>query len=241
MIASTPSVLTLEGGTHNVHAPPFDFLQKTFLPLINLMGPRVSIELERYGFYPPGGGRFTALIEPAAKLEPLELIERGEIHAVRARALVVNLPPSIAERELGVVRQKLGWSGEQLQIETSNNAYSAGNVVMLEIESLHLTELFASVAERGVRAEIVAERACAEAESYLATDAPVGEHLADQLLIPLALAGRGSFVTNSIPLHTTTNIKVIKQFLDVEFRVTPLGDKWRIEVCHSPIRERSFL
>lgn len=231
MIAAAPSRLTLEGGTHNVHAPPFEFLKKTFLPLVNRTGPRVFIELERYGFYPPGGGKFHVTIEPAASRNRVDLQERGEIHAQRARALVVNLPPSIAERELNVIREKLQWSDEQLQIETSSNAYSPGNVLTIEIESEHLTEIFTGIGERGVRAEAVAERAVKEAEQYLAHDAPVGFHLADQLLIPLILAGGGSYLTGPLSLHTTTNIEVIKKFLAIEISVEEVGgEMWKVEL-----------
>ncbi|MBD0326773.1 MAG: RNA 3'-terminal phosphate cyclase [Pyrinomonadaceae bacterium] len=223
MIAAAPSLLKLEGGTHNVHAPPFEFLQKTFLPLINRIGPQVNIELERYGFYPPGGGKFSVYIEPAAELRPLNLTARGEILARRARALVVNLPPSIGERELAVIRERLDWSDDELRVETSQNAYSPGNVLTIEIESEQLTEVITGMGERGVRAETVAERAAAEAQRYLATDAPVGEHLADQLLIPLALAGGGSYLTSPLSLHTTTNIEIVKKFLPVEIAVDEMA------------------
>jgi len=82
-----------------------------------------------------------------------------------------------------------------------------------------------------VRAEVVAERAADEARAYLETDAPVGEHLADQLLIPFALAGGGSYMTGPLSLHTTTNIEVIKMFLDVEITVTQTNDDvWKIEI-----------
>lgn len=235
MIAGAPSTLAFEGGTHNVHAPPYEFISKTFLPLVNRMGPRVSAELERYGFYPPGGGRFHVLVEPAGSaLAPLHLLARGEIRARRARALVVKLPPLIGERELTVVREELGWNeedGDELRVETTTNALSPGNVLTLEIESEHLTEVFTGIGERGVRAEIVAERAAAEAHAYLETGAPVGEHLADQLLIPLALARGGSYTTGQPSLHTTTNIEVIKMFLDVEIKAEQTDrDVWKIEV-----------
>jgi RNA 3'-terminal phosphate cyclase (ATP) len=234
MIASAPSTLVFEGGTHNVHAPPYEFIVKTFLPLVNRMGARVTTELMRYGFYPPGGGSFRARVEPASKLRPLELLTRGEIRARRARALVVKLPPAIGERELGVVSEQLGWgesAGDELRVETSQNASSPGNVLTLEIESEHLTEVFTGIGERGVRAETVAERASAEARAYLDTDAPVGEHLADQLLIPYALAGGGSYTTGQPSLHTTTNIEVIKMFLDVEISARPSDSGvWKIEV-----------
>ena len=231
MIAKGPSRLSLEGGTHNVHAPPFEFLEKTFLPLVKRLGPRVTLNLERYGFYPPGGGRFNVSIEPESVLQRLDLNERGETVAEVARALVVKLPPSIGERELAVIREKMGWSDDQLRVETSNNALSPGNVLTIEIESEHLTEVITGMGERGVRAETVAERAVEEAQQYMANGAPVGAHLADQLLIPLALAGAGSYTTGPLSLHTTTNIQVIQKFLDVEISTTQVGEQtWKIEV-----------
>ncbi|MCA1564556.1 MAG: RNA 3'-terminal phosphate cyclase [Acidobacteria bacterium] len=234
MIAPAPSTLVFEGGTHNVHAPPYEFIVKTFLPLVNRMGARVTTELVRYGFYPPGGGRFHARVEPAGTLRPLDLLTRGEIRARRARALVVKLPPAIGERELAVVSEQLGWgarAGDELRVETSQNASSPGNVLTLEIESEHLTEVFTGVGERGVRAETVAERAAGEARAYLDTGAPVGEHLADQLLIPFALAGGGSYATGQPSLHTTTNIEVIKMFLDVRITAKRTGGcVWKIEI-----------
>ena len=149
----------------------------------------------------------------------------------RARALVVNLPQSIAERELGVVREMMKWNDEQLQLEISTNAYSPGNVLTIEIESEVVTEIITGVGERGVRAETVAERAVKEAERYLDISAPVGVHLADQLLIPLALAGGGSYLTGPLSLHTTTNIEIIKRFLDVDITAELVSDeRWRIEV-----------
>jgi RNA 3'-terminal phosphate cyclase (ATP) len=219
MIASAPSVLRFEGGTHNVHAPPYDFLERTFLPLVSRMGPQILIELGRYGFYPPGGGRFDVFIEPATHRFQLELTERGRILAKRARALVVNLPASMAERELTVVKEKMALSDKQLQPEISDNAISRGTAVMIEIQSEHLTEVFTRIGERGVRAEIIAEQAADEALDYLRAQAPVGEYLADQLLIPLALCSGGNFATTRVSLHTQTNIEVIRKFLDIDIRV----------------------
>ena len=231
MIAREPSLVTLEGGTHNKHAPPFDFLEKTFLPLVRRTGPKVEIDLVRYGFYPPGGGKLTVLIEPTGERGRLDINERGEIRRRLARALCVRLPPSVGERELAVVRERLGWDGDELRVGTTKNAVSPGNVLTLEMEGESLTELFTGVGERGVRAETVAERAVAEVERYLADGAPVGEHLADQLLIPLALAGGGSYVTGEPSPHTTTNVEIVKKFLDVEITAERVSERqWRIEV-----------
>ena len=231
MIADGPSLLLFEGGTHNVMAPPFEFIQKSFLPLVNRTGPTVTVELQRYGFYPPGGGRFNVYVEPARRLKRLDLVERGAILSERARALVVNLPPHIGERELAVASEQLGWMPDQLDLETSTNAISAGNVFTISVESESLTEVFTGIGERGVRAETIAERVATEVARYLSIDAPVGEHLADQLLIPLALSGGGSYLTGPLSLHTTTNIEVVKKFLPVEITTTQLTEEvWKVEV-----------
>jgi RNA 3'-terminal phosphate cyclase (ATP) len=223
------SHLTLEGGTHNPFAPPFDFLAKAFLPLLVRMGARIETTLERYGFYPAGGGRFEIDITPAPQLEPIELNERGKILDRRATALVAHLPRHIAERELGVVHKKLSWPWDWLEAESIENSPGPGNIITLEIESENVTEVFTGFGERSVAAEAVADQAVVAARRYLASDVAVGEHLADQLLLPMALARGGSFTTVPPSRHTTTNIEIIRKFLDVEIRAEQMTNRsWKI-------------
>jgi RNA 3'-terminal phosphate cyclase (ATP) len=231
LTADGPSSLTLEGGTHNPHAPPIDFLEKAFLPLINRMGPTVNVTLERAGFYPAGGGRFVVKVQPAAKLLPLHVPERGEIKRRLAKAVVAALPGEIAKRELQKVEKMLGWSGEQLQIRQLPNEWGPGNLLTLEIESEHVTEVFTGFGMKAVTAEAVADQAVQQTRRYLAAKIPVGESLADQLLLPLALAGAGSFMTHSPSRHTKTNIEVITRFLPVRVALAEISrDVWRVEI-----------
>jgi len=231
MCAPGPTVAVFEGGTHNPLAPPFDFLQRAFLPLIARMGPKVTATLERPGFYPAGGGRFTVEIEPVGKLAPLELMERGEIRSRRARALIASLPPHIATRELEVVAAKLGWEQSALQLETIEGSRGPGNVLLIEVESDHVTELVTSFGEKGVRAEQVATQAVEQVRRYLAAGVPVGEHLADQLLLPLAMAGGGGFRTLSLSRHATTQIETLRRFLGVAVQTEELGrDDVRVRI-----------
>ncbi len=230
LVAHGPSTLILEGGTHNPYAPPFDFLAKAFLPLVARMGPQVEAVLERPGFYPAGGGCIRVHVSPAPSLGRLELLERGEIRRKLARAVVSNLPRNIADRELACVRDLLGWDRESLQVEETAS-HGPGNLLMLEVESERLTEVFTAFGERGIRAEDVGRAAVDEARDYLASGAPVGPHLADQLLLPMAMAGGGSFRTVAPTRHTLTNIEVLKMFLEIEVRVEKEGrGVWRIEL-----------
>ncbi|HEY9423046.1 MAG TPA: RNA 3'-terminal phosphate cyclase [Thermoanaerobaculia bacterium] len=220
--ASGPTTVTIEGGTHNVMAPPFEFLERAFLPLIRRMGAHVEAHLERPGFYPAGGGRITARIEPVPRLSGLHVLERGEVFGLRATALISSLPRHIAERELHHIQREAGWDSSSLEIREVESA-GPGNVLLLEVESEALTEVFAGFGERGVRAEEVADRVLREMDRYLAAGVPVGEHLADQLLLPLALAGSGSFATLPLSLHATTQIDLIPRFLNVGIAVEEAG------------------
>ena len=229
--ADGPSTLELEGGTHNPLAPPFDFLERVFAPLLARMGAKLELALDRPGFFPAGGGRFTARIEPARELRPLELEERGALVARRARALVANLPAKIGAQELEVARRRLGWRENECAVLVVERSTGPGNALLLEVEFAHVTELVTGFGEKDVRAATVAERAAKELERYLACDAPVGEHLADQLVLPLALARGGSFVTGEPSSHLATNLQVVERFVDARFEVEDLArGRWRVSV-----------
>jgi RNA 3'-terminal phosphate cyclase (ATP) len=231
LTAAGPSTLTLEGGTHNPASPPFEFLARTFLPLLGRIGPQVQATLERPGFYPAGGGRLRVAITPSAKLAPLALEQRGKITRQRARAVVSNLPRAIAEREIARMARRLDWPATAFAIEEVAST-GPGNIVMIEIETEALTEVMVGFGEKGVRAESVADAAVDQVRPYLASDVPVGSHLADQLVLPLALAGDGHFRTLPPTQHTRTQLEVIPQFLDgVRPRLTEQPDgSWRFDV-----------
>lgn len=228
LVASEPSTVVLEGGTHNPAAPSFDFLVRSFLPLVARMGARVDAELQRPGFAPAGGGRVVFDIHPVQKLGPLELTERGSAVSMRARAIVANLPFDIARREADVIGAKTGWS--DVRGETIRGAVGPGNVVTLEVVSEQVTEVVTAFGRRGVRAEAVAAEAADEMQRYLDSNAAVGEHLADQLLLPMAIGGGGVFTAVRATPHTTTNAAVLAKFLPARVHFEEEGARCRIAV-----------
>ena len=228
--ADGPSTLTLEGGTHNPWAPPFDFLQRAFLPVIRRMGPKIEATLVRPGFYPAGGGQFDVTIEPRPVLRRLDLLERGEIVRQSARAVVSRLPLAIALREIKTVRDQISLPDDCVTAE-SVDSQGPGNCVTIEIQSEQITEVFTGFGQKGVAAEKVAAGAAQQARQYLKAGVPVGQQLADQLLIPVALAGGGSFRTLAPSRHTSTNLEVLRRFLDVEIRTEQLSPEvWQISI-----------
>jgi RNA 3'-terminal phosphate cyclase (ATP) len=224
LLAEGESNLILRGGTHNPLAPPFDFLAKSYLPLVNRLGPTVEAWLVRPGFYPAGGGEIAVRIQPARQLGRLELTDRGEIRAHRVRVLLANLPRHIAERECRTIAQHTGWSEDCFAIEERSEAYGPGNVVIIELEAENVTEVCTSFGLRGVKAEEVAMEALREAEEYFAAGVPVGRHLADQIMLPLGIgayfvSGGGAFSTMALSAHATTHLEILRHFLGLDAKV----------------------
>lgn len=240
LCAAGRSRLVVSGGTHNPLAPPIDFLERAYLPLVRRCGPDVQLSLERAGFYPAGGGRFSVEVSPVAALAPLTLDDRGELVTRRAVARVARLPRRIAERELRVVGDELGWPAHALIVEELPETWGPGNVVFIELGFEHVTDVVTGFGEKGVPAETVAQRAIAEARRMLDSGAAVGEHLADQLLLILAIAGGGAFTTVRPSGHTVTQAEIVQKFLPVRIDLQERGDDlWRIEVADRSPADRA--
>ena len=214
-----PSTLRLEGGTHNPMAPPFEFIDRVFLPALRTLGVEASVSLVTPGFAPAGGGVIECLIQPCAALGSLDLTERGEPGEPRIRVKTRHLPLAIAERMLKAANEVL--PSRDIAVEDCDDGPGAGICCWVETDLGDRCELTSSVGERGVSAERVGQRAAKTMRDFLNSGAPVGRHLADQLLLPMALAGRGQFLTVAPDNHVPTNISVIGKFLPVSFSLHP--------------------
>ena len=165
---------------------------------------------------------------------------RGEILRRSARAVVSRLPLEIAQREVKTIQRRMSLAEDRVTAETVDSP-GPGNCVTVEIQSREITEVFTGFGQKGVPAKKVAAGVVAQAQRYLAAGIPVGEHLADQLLIPIALAGGGSFRTLAPSPHTETNIDVLRRFLDVEIRSEELSpDAWQITLEKPAAKDSSM-
>jgi RNA 3'-terminal phosphate cyclase (ATP) len=230
LIANGPSTVRVTGGTHNKAAPPCEFLQRVFLPLLMRIGANVRLELRSHGFYPRGGGQIVAHIEPFHARNALQLHERGALQRTYAEALVAALPIHIAQRELEVIGRELNWNAADLLLRGLPNDVGPGNVVTLTAEHEHVSEVITGFGERSVRSETVAGTAATEMRAYLESTAPVGEHLADQLLLPMALANGGSFTTMVASQHLRSNALVVEKFTGRRVVIEPVRGGYRVSI-----------
>lgn len=237
ILATDESKVTVEGGTHNPMAPPFEFLERAYLPIINAMGPEVSIELLRHGFYPKGGGKVQAVVRPSKSLQGIVLDESGDLKLRSANACLSRLPMHIAEREISKLKQLLKWKSNECHAHDFD-AICEGNYAFVELKYDQVTEVFSAIGARGKPAESVARELAEEVQEYLSWNVPVGRHLADQIMLPMAIGAwqarqaatppmhrvGGSFITGPLTDHSRTHIDVIKAFMDINIRVESIDD-----------------
>ncbi len=232
-LAKGRSIVTFEGGTHNGLSPSLCFLQRSYLPLLNKMGVNCQVTVSRVGFNPAGGGKWQLMIEPTQNLKPLHLSESGKSYALSAEnckinALMSQLPQTIAQREIATAQKTLNWQDAQQTI-TEVEAMGSGNSFQLSIVGDSHESLFEVTGQLGTSAERVAKRCAGQVRKFIHSQAAVEEHLADQLLLLMALAGSGSYTTTKPSLHTITNIEVIKQILGVNISVEQQNKElWKI-------------
>jgi RNA 3'-terminal phosphate cyclase (ATP) len=223
------SNIILEGGTHNNFAPPYDFIEKSFIKILNKLGFNIKTNIESYGFYPVGGGKFHVDIQIASKINKLNLLERGKLLSKKAVAMSANIPEIVNKKEIDLLKQKLNWNNDDIT-EIKVNSPGHGNAVIIIVEFENITEVFTGFGAKNITSLQVVNEAVTHYEAYKVCNAPVGTYLADQLLLPLALNNGGEYLATDISLHTKTNIEIIKKFLDVKIEINEINKCFHISI-----------
>ncbi len=225
MTAPQASKLILEGGTHNPFAPPFDFLEHSFLPLINRMGPNITVTLEQFGFFPAGGGRLTLSVEPASTLDAINILSQDAVESREATIISCQLPPEIPKRQKRMLRNKLNWLDSEVGVRNIRRSSGPGNVAIASLRMPSHTEVFSGFGGPHTPSSKVIENLVSQVREYQSSDAPIGEYLADQLMLPCALArGDSSYNAVKASSHAITNQAAIESFLSKRIEITKAED-----------------
>ncbi|UCE17414.1 MAG: RNA 3'-phosphate cyclase [Gemmatimonadota bacterium] len=215
------SRVMIRGGTHVEWSPPVHYLLHVFLPTVLKMGAHGSMNLTRWGWYPKGKGTVTIDVEPLQELIPVHLEQRGALEALRGLSVSSKLPMMISKRQRRKGDQLLREAGYDAQIRMFETPASCpGTIFFLWAEFENSRAGFSTLGRRGRPAEEVAGSTVRQFLEFMDSGAAVDEHLADQLVIYMALAqGQSSIVTSRITQHLLTCIWVVEQFLPVKFEV----------------------
>ena len=232
-LAPGASRLRISGGTHVPLSPCFHYLDWHWRDMLARLGIPFDLHLTRAGFYPPGGGELQAAIPGGARIQGLDLQRRGRLLELRGLSAVASLPLEIAERQRSQALRRLRGLDPQAGIELESlPAASPGTLLVLFARFEQGQACFTALGARGKRAERVADEAVDELFRFLATEGAVDRWLADQLLLPLALApGASSLRTSEVTLHLLTQAEVIRAFLPVSIDIEGrLGDSGTVHI-----------
>jgi|Deesub1362A_J573_1020465.scaffolds.fasta_scaffold00886_12 RNA 3'-terminal phosphate cyclase (ATP) len=208
--------LTITGGTDVKWSPTVDYFSNVFLKALN---KKVELKVIRRGLYPVGGGRVQITVEPSEFkrvriLKPLE--ER-----IKGVSLCSRLPIHVAERQKRSALEILG----DADIEVLNpDAPSPGSSITIWKGYKGACEL----GEKGRPAEEVGRRCAEILKEELMNSGATDYHLADQLIIYMALGGSSEITTSKISDHTKSAIWVVEKFLDVKFEIERVEDYFLI-------------
>jgi RNA 3'-terminal phosphate cyclase (ATP) len=215
--AKNPVHLVLTGGTFNPKAPAFPFLDMTWRAHLAALGMPLDLTMPSAGFYPRGGGRLEAWIEPA-KPNAIEQTTRAELRTVRGIAGVSNLREDIARRMRNRAIERLSAHGISAEVDLVTwPSLGQGAAIALTAEyDDAVPATFVGLGERGKTSEAVSDDAVDQLLAFESiAHAAVDPHSADQILLPLALApGRSEFTVSEVTEHLRTNANTIRAFLD---------------------------
>ena len=216
-VAGTSRV-AVTGGTHVPHSPSYHFLAQHWTAAVARLGLTPRFELVRGGFYPPGGGEIRAEVVPWARPAGLTLENRGalvEVVGTSGAREPGKGPGDLARRQADAARERL-WEARRIESRwdiASLAAASPGSFLLVEAVFEHSRAAFGFLGERGVRPEVLGDRAARTLLAFLDTEAAVDPHLADQLAVPIALGGGGGRVsTSAVTPHLETVAAVISLF-----------------------------
>jgi len=189
LFGKIPSEIQITGGTHVPWSPSFHYLKAVFLPALKQMGGEVSLEIDQWGWYPKGGGMVRAFIRNRQGLKAVNLSNRGKLLDLHLLSAVSNLPLHIAERQRDQALKRIEYLGLRPTVSIENvPSPGQGTVLFLTAQFEGSVGGFTSLGRKGKRAEQVADDACNEFIKFLDSKGVVDIHLADQLVLYMALA-----------------------------------------------------
>ncbi len=224
-----------KGGTDVRNAPTINFLKHVLLSLLERMGLKTSLTVQKYGYYPKGMGEALLEVQPCDRLASLRLEEFGAIEQLEGVSVCTFLKDRrVAERQAKAANQHLRTQGYEARIRVVNdrsNPFQKGSSIVLWAESNTDALLGGdAIGELRKSSEAVGREAAENLLREVRTRATVDVHLADMLVPYVALAdGNSIYLTRAVTEHLETNIWLVQEIMGVKFRVTRVGDLYRIE------------
>ncbi len=221
----------ISGGTNVMWAPPIDSYQHLLFPLMGRMGINADVRIIERGFYPQGGGRVIASLDPISRIHPLEIESLGDLVAIRGVCFSQRLPDWITKDVIRSCEDTLAPVADvEFDVQkTEGDSRGAGVVLVAEFENGMLGSN--ALTSRGHTADKAGEDAATDLLREMTSGATMDVHTADQLLPYMAMAeGKSAFSVSRISKHLLSQMDTLESFLDVKFGVERKEDVYKFTV-----------
>ena len=219
--APSKTTFVISGGTNVLWAPTIEYFQNVFCDYAEKFGLLISSDVEKYGFYPVGGGLVRIDITPVKNPKPLDLTTRGKLLGIKAFSLASDdlQKAQVAERQLDGFRKNMPADAEIKGFPNYVKTLSAGSSITAHALYENCKLACSALGEKNKKAEDVGKECAIDLQREMKSNATVDRHMADQLIPFLGLFS-GSIVASEITNHTKTNIWVTEKFIDKKFDIS---------------------
>lgn len=230
----TVQIHVTRGGTDVTHAPTVNYLKHVLLPTLIRMGLTLSLEVNKYGYYPKGMGEITLTGHPQKEISPLKMVEFGSLEKVHGISVCTFLGNArVAERQAEAARKSIESKGLKADIQVvydeSNRQQKGSSLVLWALTDKGGMLGGDAIGEIGKPSEAVGDEAAKNLLVELDSRATVDVHLADMLVPYVALAkGESVYLARSLTEHLETNIWLTQEILGTEFRIDKINDLYQI-------------
>jgi RNA 3'-phosphate cyclase len=211
--------LEIIGGTDVKWSPNIEYFQEVFCRNVEKMGIKIESEILKYGFYPKGEGKVKVKINPCKILKPINLAERGIVNRYDIRSIVSkSLEKSkVAERQIEGAKKIIPkFDCEYFEYV---DTFSPGSTTHIHAHCKNSVLGSTIYGELGKPAEKIGEECAKAIMKQINSNACLDEHMADQILLYMALAGNSKISVTEITNHCKTNMWVIEKFLPIKFEI----------------------
>ncbi|RXE56942.1 RNA-3'-phosphate cyclase [Methanoculleus taiwanensis] len=199
--------LTVTGGTEVAWSPTIEYVDHVLAEVLRRHGANVTIEIEDRGYFPRGGGRVTARVEPS-RLSPVT--PGGDCPSCGVASCSAGLPDHVARRQADAALQTLAEAGISA-VPATFDARRDGASTGSSVTAWAGAKGGIALGRPGLPAENVGMTAAKRLLRELEQPGTVDIYLADQLLVYLAAYG-GAYSTHTLSLHAETVCWLLEEF-----------------------------
>ncbi|MCP8322814.1 MAG: RNA 3'-terminal phosphate cyclase [Candidatus Methylarchaceae archaeon HK02M2] len=225
--------LEIVGGTDVRWSPTMNYFTRVVLPIYELLGIDVELQVKRRGYYPKGGGIVGVKIKPSKEPKALNLISsKNPLPSIIS--ICSKLPRSVAERQMKAAKKYLANQGIEVKtFETGiEDSISPGSSILIYSMGKQGPFLGSdAIGVKGKPSEKVGRDAAKLFLSEYLSNAPIDGHLGD-MIVPFLpfIKGQSRFKVSRVTSHLTSNLYVASIFTKCQYSIDEMPDNTAI-VC----------